>query len=429
MEGSKKCAEYLLTKNVGRCMNEIKKRWISYGRFTGKITILDATKEEINDLTRITGIRFERDKIKLSVKDFENSLKESDFAPLDLKEVIDCYFGYTIITKNDLQKNKEDEINQFQSNLYKILKDNSTYEITFDWFKHLFSDKESGYRILVHLKKEKQERVYDIFKSIILGTEAVLENQTNVPIAVFASRISGNPHFLDKGSESANLFVSFLTYIYQIEQIKSAQDWYALMEKASLSKDEIAGSVAIYNVHLNRVDGFHKGSEACYAYEQPFMASYANIMDINAITTDENKVYVVENEMVFSYLVKEMKNKHIAIICTSGQLSSTAQKIISLLAESNNQIYYSGDCDPEGLMICDKLFQKYPKQLHVWRMQPSDYQNSISQETISENRLKQLDHLENVVLKQTALQMREVKKSGYQENILEYFLDDLKCNK
>ena len=80
-------------------------------------------------------------------------------------------------------------------------------------------------------------------------------------------------------------------------------------------------------------------------------------------------------------------------------------------------------------MICDKLFQKYPKQLHVWRMQPSDYQNSISQETISENRLKQLDHLENVVLKQTALQMREVKKSGYQENILEYFLDDLKCNK
>lgn len=104
MEGSKKCAEYLLTKNVERCMNEIKKRWVSYGRFTGKITILDATKEEINDLTRITGIRFESDKIKLSVKDFENSLKESDFAPLDLKEVIDCYFGYTIITKNDLQK-------------------------------------------------------------------------------------------------------------------------------------------------------------------------------------------------------------------------------------------------------------------------------------------------------------------------------------
>lgn len=25
MEGSKKCAEYLLTKNVKRCMNEIKK--------------------------------------------------------------------------------------------------------------------------------------------------------------------------------------------------------------------------------------------------------------------------------------------------------------------------------------------------------------------------------------------------------------------
>lgn len=62
-------------------------------------------------------------------------------------------------------------------------------------------------------------------------------------------------------------------------------------------------------------------------------------------------------------------------------------------------------------------------------MHPKDYQNSVSQETISENRLKQLDNLENAVLKQTALQMREVKKSGYQENILEYFLDDLKYDK
>lgn len=429
MEGSKKCAEYLLTKNVERCMNEIKKRWVSYGRFTGKITILDATKEEINDLTRITGIRFESDKIKLFVKDFENSLKESDFAPLDLKEVIDCYFGYTIITKNDLQKNKEDEENRFQSNLYTILKENHAHEILCEWVDHLFLNKESGYRILVRLKKEKQEKVFDIFKNVILGAKLVLENQTNVPIAVFASRISGNPHFLDKGSESANLFVSFLTYIFHVGQIKSTQDWYTLMEKAGLSKDEIAGCVAIYNVHLNRNDGFHQGCEACYAYEQPFMASYANIMDVNAITTDDNKVYVVENEMVFSYLLKEIRNKHVAIICTSGQLSTTAQKIISLLAESNNQIYYSGDCDPEGLMICDKLFQKYPNQLHVWRMHPKDYQNSISQETISEARLRQLENLENVVLKQTALQMQEMRKSGYQENILEYFLDDLKYGK
>ena len=66
MEGSKKCAEYLLTKNVGRCMNEIKKRWISYGRFTGKITILDATKEEINEAyEKNTGVliadRFDED--------------------------------------------------------------------------------------------------------------------------------------------------------------------------------------------------------------------------------------------------------------------------------------------------------------------------------------------------------------------------------
>lgn len=43
--------------------------------------------------------------------------------------------------------------------------------------------------------------------------------------------------------------------------------------------------------------------------------------------------------------------------------------------------------------------------------------------------MRQLENLENVVLKQTALQMQEMRKSGYQENILEYFLDDLKYGK
>ena len=72
MEGSKKCAEYLLTKNVGRCMNEIKQRWISKGRFTGKITILDATKEEINEAI------FNLEKTMNALKKVDSSTKDDN---------------------------------------------------------------------------------------------------------------------------------------------------------------------------------------------------------------------------------------------------------------------------------------------------------------------------------------------------------------
>jgi uncharacterized protein (TIGR02679 family) len=422
MTGSKACAEYLLHQNVKRYMNEIKKRWCSYEKMTGRIKLQNVSEEEKTDLTKITGIRFYGDSITLSVKDFEDALQHSKFSPIDLQEVLDYYFEYHVLTNKQKIAIKENENQAFENKLFNILEQlNATTKIR-NWLQSSLEHKDSGYRIL---KKIQKNRDYSEFENVINGIKIVLEKEQCVPIAIFASQISGNPHFLDKGQDASNLFVSILCYLNETKFPENMQEWYDIFGKVGLIKDEIAGSVAIYNVHLERKKGLHLGSEECYKYGQPFMCAYANLKDIISSYTDNEIVYVVENEMVFSYLLNEIKDYNCALICTSGQLSTTAQVLLSLLSKKNIKIYYSGDLDPEGISICDRLCKKYCT-VQPWHMDVSDYKISLSNEEISDSRLIMLDGIQNEKLKATANVIQKIKKAGYQENILSLYIEDLK---
>ena len=77
----------------------------------------------------------------------------------------------------------------------------------------------------------------------------------------------------------------------------------------------------------------HKAAEECYKYSQVFMVSLANLLEVIKASSYNNIVYVVENEIVFSSIQNEIKYTNISLICSSGQLSVTALKIIELLVQ------------------------------------------------------------------------------------------------
>ncbi len=68
-----------------------------------------------------------------------------------------------------------------------------------------------------------------------------------------------------------------------------------------------------------------------------------NLQELTAVQSTGDKVYIVENEMVFSYLLKHLEQKNVTLLCTSGQLRSAAVKLIPFLLDSGAEIYYSGD--------------------------------------------------------------------------------------
>lgn len=422
MTGSQKWAAYLKTKQVKRLMTELKKKWVSNGHLTGKITLNNISDEEKRDIEGIMGIHYSN---SLNAKDFESAIiQNSVFGDSDIKEVLELYFGTKLITSKEKKLIKKNEDEFFFESLRKILDDINANEQLYNWLIEMQTNKSFGYITLQRLRKTKPNDTLTICSSVFKGINEI--NQNIYPIAIFASKISGNPHFLDRNSgDGSTLFVSILAYIFKGDYPTDSKLWYELLEKANLIKDEIAGSLAIYNVQLLKNNENHQGAYWCYKYKQPFMLAYCNLADVDKATTDNNLVYVVENEMVFTTLQKEIKDRNIALICTSGQPSLTAQKLIELLVKGNNRIFYSGDIDPEGLGICDRLWKKYPNNITPWLMDKNDYLASISNEEVSNQRLTLLDKIENPILKETSILLKENKKAAYQENMISIFIDQL----
>ena len=57
-----------------------------------------------------------------------------------------------------------------------------------------------------------------------------------------------------------------------------------------------------------------------------------------------------------------------------------------------------------------------------------DYKNSISNKIISEQSLKKLEKVESDFFKELILKVKEEKKAGYQELILNKMIEDIKNN-
>lgn len=93
--------------------------------------------------------------------------------------------------------------------------------------------------------------------------------------------------------------------------------------------------------------------------------------------------------------------------------------LLDLLAEGGTEIYYSGDFDPEGLDIAQKLVSRYGDQLKLWCYEAELYHKSMSSGTISESRLKMLNRLTDKRLVAVGMQLKEYRHPGYQENIMD----------
>ena len=426
MSNEEKCAFYLRKKDVYRFMLGARKRYESYGRITGTVTVKNATDSEKTDMSGILARMISGTDIRVSLKEFVTALQETSFGKVDFSEVMNCYFEEVIQTAKEKAEGKKKADEDFYKTLEDVLKKKRADSYEYDWLNRMIHEKDSGYRILAKLRKENEEEALKLFSRISDGISRVIkEETTGEEIAVFASSISGNPHFLDRGSDGANLFVSFLCFFFDTEFPKDTVSWYELFETAGLIKDEIAGSTAIYNLHLIRNTGMDKASEGSYSYQEPFMLTAGTLKNITSVQAENNCAYVVENEMVFTSLLKEIKDKKVTLICTSGQLSVTAQLLIQKMAENGIRISYSGDLDPEGISICERLYEKYPDSIIPWHMDKTSYHTCMSDEEISENRLSLLKSVQHPILKSTAEEMRLHKRAGYQENILELYLKDM----
>ncbi|MCC8066249.1 MAG: DUF2399 domain-containing protein, partial [Clostridiales bacterium] len=274
-------------------------------------------------------------------------------------------------------------------------------------------------------------------------------------LAVFAGRLTGNPHAFDDGSRDGQLLT--LTVLWENErqeeekqksgdQISSTVFPVIGKQKHYLAvgilKDDMSNYAMLSGIRARKKDGReHAGIEGFLSEGEPVQVPLSVIAGWEQVECPDNTIYIVENPSVYALLCQRWLGKR-ACMCMNGQPRLSAVLILDLLAKSNATVYYAGDFDPEGLLIAQKIRQYYLESLtknisayslpdssasgikqkfQFWHMSGEDCHASLSEEPISEKRMKILDRITDQELAHAVRLLRKYGVAGYQENIYDRY--------
>ena len=418
----KECVSYFKNnrgyKNIFQQMRE---KWRSYGKISGNIILNNPTLEEREAIKKFLGIVSDNKKIKFKMSDFEKDLKESRFNNVELIELLEEYFQEKIIYQKDEKKIIEEEKIRFFENIREKLKIESIYS-------------EEIKKLLDTIILEKSylfkygEDNFETERMIFLSLKAVnyLSNlDERIKIAILGAEIAKSPHYFDRGSIAGNFLIYLLCLLFDIEETKGAENILEVYYKANIEVDSVSNYVACFGIRLYTKIGEHRAYREFIKNSEEYLVTLSNLSKIEKANSDNKKVFIVENQMVFSYLCEYFQDKNISILCTSGQLKIAALILIDMLCEADCKIYYSGDFDPEGIEIAEKLIQR-DKNIVPWCFSKENYKMSISENIISDERLKKLDKIENAYFKELIEEIKIEKKAGYQELLLDKMIKEIK---
>ena len=184
---------------------------------------------------------------------------------------------------------------------------------------------------------------------------------------------------------------------------------------AGILLDDVSNYAMVCNVEAVKKDGtIHMGMDGFQKEKDMFQVPLGVISDWKEVRCQQQKIYIVENPFVFAMLCGKAE---CSCMCMNGQPRLAGLMLLDLLEKSGTTIYYSGDLDPEGILIAQKLADYYRGKFHFWHMDSEDYNKSRSEEVISDRRMKILDKITDVRLIPVVDEIKKYKIAGYQERI------------
>ena len=239
-------------------------------------------------------------------------------------------------------------------------------------------------------------------------------------LAFFAAKITGNPHAFDAETSEGKILYQIIEIDLESrnQQIEDSKLFPAYKKQksyllAGILINDISNYAMLYHVQALKKDGtLHGGIEGFFREKDILQLSLNVIARLSQIRCRDNEIYIVENPSVFAMICEEK-----SCMCMNGQPRLSCLMVLELLARSGTHVFYSGDLDPEGMLIAQKLSWFYPGRFTYWHMAEEDYKACQSQETLSERRLKMLEKITDERLLPVVNNMVRCRKAGYQENL------------
>lgn len=425
MSTLKEALEYFKSKKgYKRVFNYLYEKYRSYERIGGEILLENASPDEKEVLSGLLKKDYSNKKdLSFKYRDFQKAFKNTRFKDVDIEDLISAYFGLKLVSKKEEIQILDDKKSALIAEVLQNFKDTSSNNL----FKEFYENDEAT-RVLI--SRRFNENSVSLKNDLFFVLDALNKlpskrEEETLRLAVFSTHITKNPHSFDQGSSSGTLLEHFLARLFSFATVKNALERATLLYQAGLIVDDVSSNCLLSGVVAKKSTDYHLGFEGFYKEKEPFIITMNSLRNIDSIISPAAKVFVFENPSVFTTVYENTKTEFPALICSNGQLNLATMLVLEHLSKSGTQIYYSGDFDPEGLLIAQQLKIKFKDSLVLWRYDIENYEKALSNEKLDSTRLKKLKNIKETSLLEVSEAILISGFAGYQEALIKELIMDI----
>lgn len=404
-----------------RILELLLRKYRSFGRPAGTICLPDAAPEECDAARSLFGRPFSSP-LRIRTAEFEAALQSTPFQGVTLKEVLECYFHTEIRTKKELQSRLDTCMEQLLVQVGEAVES----EICRRWLEELHRKRGEGYPLVRQALQRDGEAAR---RSLLHACRSAdwLEGHPGerVRLAVLSACATSDPHALDLSTLGGKLFLHFLAMKRGVTFPAAAETRAQLYYDCGILCDSISSLVTQVGLRLYAEGEEHPAYRAFRLRHEAGTLTLTNLAAVTRGDSPSGRVYLVENQMVFTQLCDRAAAFRAPLICTSGQPSVAAIRLLDMLAAAGTDLFYSGDFDGKGLFIARQLLERYPVRLHLWHMAQADYDRCGSDVRLSDESRSLLQRCGGTALAPIAETVGRSGFVGYQELLLPQLQADL----
>ncbi|HZK24779.1 MAG TPA: TIGR02679 family protein [Oscillospiraceae bacterium] len=417
-------------KGFARLLRGFIRTYRRLGRIGGTVKLVRMTKEEKEALSGFMGKDYSRqNSATISLTDFQIALDKTKFAGLQLKDLLQAYIGEILLTRSEEQELYRQRKEHFFLELQQAYPDELQQLI----LEHILN-KGTGTRGLHQLYDTRPTLLKKRLNCVLSAVKMLPTTYERLP--GFASRVTKDPHGLDLNTETGRLFVLALQIIrahqdasYRLISTPSAEEITEILGEFKIIRDDLLNFVSCTGLLGLKEDGqlitmWQAALQDKAVINLPLreLVKIAAFIPAHQLKT----VFIVENSGVFSELLDHLQDKAAPpLICTHGQFRLAALLLIDKLVQSGAVLYYSGDFDPEGLQMAERLLKRHPHHVKLWHYTVENYEACLSQVSLSQARLNKLKNIASSSLTAVKDSILSLQKAGYQEQLVPLLVADI----
>lgn len=417
--------DYLRQPGLARLWPLVREKYERYGGLSGEVrltSITDVERQAVSGLVADNLVG--KSEVRLKLAKLDQRLRDTKFEA-GLVDCLRVLYPRELASRAERLSAEERRWRQFVAWALEKVGDDRPLR---DWVAALGQRRGSGYRLFLDCYAMFCETGdCSPWRQAAQALCALPSSAVRLPI--FAARVTGDPHGFDRDRLAGKLFYCGLEVLIEDDidasAVKeSAADGSDLFSVSSPSERirDLYAQVGIVLDDVSSIVWVANWPDIC---EHPIALPLMTIERLSKSASPLERVFVVENPSVFGHLV-ESEGAWEPIVCTSGQPSVAALRLLDMATSDGAKLHYSGDYDVKGLQMAVSLSRRYPGQFVPWRLDSSTYKNIDLDSGLpfSEAETAALAAMEVDWDRRLTHEMLKTKRKVFQEHVIHLLRED-----